>query len=173
VDRPLAWPQPQDEVPAEAALRRLREGNQRFANELTSMRSRITATREWRAHVADRQTPFAAVVACSDSRVPAEIIFDQGLGDLFIVRNAGAVIGHAPLASLEFALEQLKVHLIVVLAHERCGAFRATFDHHAGGALASTESLRELVQRLTPALEAAGPDGTRDERCDRAAAMRT
>jgi carbonic anhydrase len=155
-------------VEAAAALARLREGNHRFVNELTSMRSRLTSTREWRAHLAEAQFPFASVVACSDSRVPAEIVFDQGLGDLFIVRNAGAVLGHAPLASIEFAVAKLRTRLVVVLAHERCGAIQAALGAAAGDA-PSTESLRELIARLSPAIAEAGTEGTEVERCERAA----
>jgi carbonic anhydrase len=154
-------------TPAEA-LRRLREGNQRFVSELTSMRSRLSATQEMRAHLAVRQTPFATVVSCSDSRVPSEIIFDQGLGDLFMIRNAGAVGGHAPLASIEFAVGQLATPLVVALAHERCGALRATYDALTGAPAASA-SLAHLVERLRPALDAAGEHGAPEERCDRAA----
>jgi carbonic anhydrase len=151
-----------------AALQRLREGNLRFSAELTSMRSRLSATEEMRARLAQRQEPFATIVSCSDSRVPAEIIFDQGLGDLFIVRNAGAVRGHAPLASIEFAVARLATPLVVVLAHERCGAIRAAYEA-ALGAPAGSDSLSTLVSRLSPAIQAAGDGGPSEARCDRAA----
>ena len=83
------------------------------------MRSHLSASREWRARLAEGQAPFATIVSCSDSRVPAEIVFDQGLGDLFIVRNAGNAIGPVSLASIEFAVAKLGTRLVVVLAHER------------------------------------------------------
>lgn len=135
------------------------------------MRAQMTLTREWRARLAERQTPFAALMACSDSRLPAEIVFGQGLGDLFIVRNAGTVFGQAPLASVEFAVVDLKIRLVVVLAHDRCGAFRTAYDHHVGGIPPETGSIRELVERLREAIEGAGPEGTREERCERAASL--
>ncbi|HVY61108.1 MAG TPA: carbonic anhydrase [Planctomycetota bacterium] len=156
-------------TPAEA-LERLREGNARFVAERTSLRARLSATQEMRAQLARGQAPFATVVCCSDSRVPAEMIFDQGLGDLFIVRNAGAVGGHAPLASIEYAVERLRTRLVVVLGHEGCGAFAATREVLAG-ARPPSESLRELTARLAPSLIAAGPDGTPDEQCARAARL--
>ncbi len=155
-------------VAAHIALRRLIEGNSRFVNEVSTMRARLTSTRSFRADLADHQTPFATVVTCSDSRVPAEIIFDQGLGDLFIIRNAGGVLGCAPLASVEFAVAHLSTLLVLVLAHERCGAIRAAHDAANGEAVGS-KSLLELVARLRPAIVEAGTDGTPDERCERAA----
>jgi len=155
-------------VDAQAALKRLQDGNHRFVNELTSMRTRLTSTREWRAHLAEAQFPFASIVACSDSRVPAELVFDQGLGDLFIVRNAGTVLGHAPLASIEFAVAKLRTRLVVVMAHERCGAIQAAFSAAEGGDPGS-ESLRELVARLRPSIDEAGLEGACEERCERAA----
>jgi carbonic anhydrase len=157
-DRPVS--------PAEA-LHRLVDGNHRFVNELTSMRARLTGTREWRARLAEGQAPFATVMTCSDSRVPAEIIFDQGLGDLFVVRNAGTVMGAAPLASVEFAVAELGTRLVLVLGHEGCGAFRAALKHMAGVPAAS-ESLRELVARIEPCLRSAGEHGTVEERIERA-----
>ena len=159
---------PNASVDPQQALRRLVDGNHRFVNEVTSMRARVSASREWRARLAEGQTPFATIVSCSDSRVPAEIVFDQGLGDLFIVRNAGNAIGPVSLASIEFAVAKLGTRLVVVLAHESCGAFRAACDV-AEGAAAPSESLRELLDRLLPALAAAGPEGSREERCELAA----
>jgi carbonic anhydrase len=153
--------------PAEA-LARLVEGNMRFIAERLSFRARETATRESRLRLAEGQEPFATVVGCSDSRLPAEIIFDQGLGDLFIVRNAGTVLGHVPLASVEFAVARLGTPLVLVLAHEACGAFRASQEILAG-APAPSESLAELGRRIAPAFAAAGDDGTPHERCERAA----
>jgi len=150
------------------ALRRLTDGNHRFVNELTSTRARVTASREWRARLAEGQEPFATIVSCSDSRVPAEIVFDQGLGDLFIVRNAGAAIGPVSLASIEFAVAKLGTVLVVVMAHERCGAFLAAHDV-VEGAPPPSESLGVLLTRLRPAIEAVGPCGNREDRCELAA----
>jgi carbonic anhydrase len=155
-------------VTPDAALARLAQGNLHFVHELTSARARTTATREWRARLAEGQEPFATVVTCSDSRVPAELVFDQGLGDLFIVRNAGNVLGHAPLASVEFGVAKLGTPLVVVMGHERCGAFRAADEAIRGVEAAPTESLEELVKRLRPSLTAAGDAGTDEQRRDRA-----
>ena len=105
------------------ALQRLREGNERYVAAKLTL-TNATATR--RLEVAHEQRPFAAILVCADSRVPAEIVFDQGLGDLFVVRVAGPVADEAVLGSLEFAVTALAVPLILVLGHERCGAVQAT-----------------------------------------------
>jgi len=103
-------------------LQRLRVGNERYASgELL----RAHQTLERRSQVARGQEPFAVIVGCADSRVPPELVFDQGLGDLFVVRCAGNVLGDAALGSIEYAVEHLHCELVVVLAHERCGAVEA------------------------------------------------
>lgn len=112
-------------VSPEEALRRLREGNERFVNGKSAHpRQDFSRIKE----VASAQTPFATIVGCSDSRVPNEIIFDQGLGDLFIVRTAGQVSTYASWGSIEFAEEVLGTKLIVVLGHTQCGAVNAAVD---------------------------------------------
>jgi len=114
-----AWGQ---QVPAAEALQRLKDGNKRFVSGKTLRpRQDVSRIRE----VATGQNPFAIVVGCSDSRVPSEIIFDQGLGDLFIVRTAGQVSTYAAWGSIEFAEEMLGAKLLVVLGHTRCGAVQA------------------------------------------------
>ncbi len=118
--------------------------------------------------LAQGQSPFATVVSCSDSRVPAEHVFDQGLGDLFIVRNAGTAVAAAALASIEFAVAKLRTRLILVLAHESCGAFRAVAEA-ASGVQPPSAALEHLVTLLRPSFEAAGTEGSLEERCDRAA----
>ena len=113
-------------VPAAEALQRLKTGNQRFA-----ANTRDTSTLAKQAHRADlakSQSPFAIILGCADSRVPAEIVFDQGLGDLFVVRVAGNIVAPSLLGSIEFAAASFNVKLVVVLGHSRCGAIQATVD---------------------------------------------
>jgi carbonic anhydrase len=131
----------------ELAIQKLIEGNKRFAssqpNHPNSDLGRIS-------EVAKGQDPFAVVVSCSDSRVPPEIIFDQGLGDLFVIRTAGEVIDDIALASIEYAVEHLDVNLIVVLGHQKCGAVDAAVK---GGEL--PPHLDKLVNTIKPAVEKA------------------
>jgi carbonic anhydrase len=134
------------------ALKRLMSGNQRFA-ERRALHPHQTLT--YRQALVAEQRPFAAVLSCSDSRVPTELIFDQGLGDLFVVRLAGNVIDEIALASLEFAVSQLKISLIVALGHSRCGAVQATI---AGGDMPG--HLSHLAAAIQPAVdEARARDG--------------
>ena len=132
------------------ALRRLQEGNVRYVENRT-LRPGQTEAR--RLELAQAQNPFAVIFGCADSRVPAEIVFDQGLGDLFVVRVAGPVLDDAVLGSLEFAVAELHVPLIFVLGHERCGAVTAalkvqqsgeTMPGHIGSL---TDALRPAVKR--------------------------
>ncbi|MEY4418219.1 MAG: hypothetical protein RIQ88_657 [Actinomycetota bacterium] len=132
------------------------EGNQRF------VASAPLHPRQDIDHVevlAERQTPFAAIFGCADSRLSAEIIFDVGLGDLFVVRNAGQVIAETILGSLEYAVEILGVPLILVLGHDQCGAIRATMDAQAGQMNAQGAFIHNLVDRITPTVLQAQKDG--------------
>ncbi|MEY4410137.1 MAG: hypothetical protein RLZ99_610 [Actinomycetota bacterium] len=106
-----------------------------------------------RRAIANQQKPFAALFGCSDSRLAAEMIFDVGLGDLFVVRNAGQVIAETILGSLEFAVEVLKVPLIMVLGHDECGAVRAAMDASSGKLEVEGEFIHNLVDRMMPTLE--------------------
>ncbi len=106
-----------------------------------------------RRAIANKQKPFAALFGCSDSRLAAEMIFDVGLGDLFVVRNAGQVIAETILGSLEFAVEVLKVPLIMVLGHDECGAVRAAMDASSGKLEVEGEFIHNLVDRMMPTLE--------------------
>ncbi len=106
-----------------------------------------------RRAIANMQKPFAALFGCSDSRLAAEMIFDVGLGDLFVVRNAGQVIAETILGSLEFAVEVLKVPLIMVLGHDECGAVRAAMDASSGKLEVEGEFIHNLVDRMMPTLE--------------------
>ena len=111
-------------VSGEEALQMLRAGNARFVAQ-ARLHPHQTVAR--RMEVATGQQPFATIVGCADSRVPPEIIFDQGIGNLFVVRVAGTVLDDSALGSIEYAVEHLGAHLIVVLGHERCGAVGATW----------------------------------------------
>ena len=130
-----------------AAWTALLEGNKRFVlGNPAHPRQDI----DHREDIAAGQTPFAALFGCADSRLSAEIIFDVGLGDLFVVRNAGQVIAETILGSLEYAVEVLKVPLILVLGHDECGAIRATMDAQEGKMNAEGAFIHNLVDRITP-----------------------
>jgi len=144
-------------VGAEAALAKLKEGNARFAGSQVSA-AKPTAAR--RAELAQTQHPFAVVVGCADSRTTPEIVFDQNLGDLFVIRTAGTLVDHHALGSIEYAVEHLGTRLVVVLGHERCGAVKA--------ALASDTApghVHSIVRDLQPAVQAAkGQPGDASDR---------
>lgn len=148
---PSPTPREPETLGAEEGLARLMEGNHRFVE---SQLLRPDQGVEWRVTIAGGQKPFAVVLGCADSRVPPEILFDQGLGDLFVVRVAGNLLSETILGSLEYAAEHLHVPLFVVLGHERCGAVKAAYETlesegEAPGHIAS------LVTALKPAVEAA------------------
>jgi carbonic anhydrase len=137
-------------ISASEALARLQAGNERFvAGELTSDSLASPARRN--ALVAD-QHPFAIVLGCSDSRVPAEIVFDQGLGDLFVIRVAGNIVAPSQIGSVEFAAEWFGTPLVVVLGHSSCGAIVATLQTLRGGQRPS-ENLMSIVNRVRPSVE--------------------
>jgi carbonic anhydrase len=126
------------------ALQRLHDGNERFVARRSNP--------DWFADLSEGQQPFATILGCSDSRVPPEIVFDQGLGDLFIVRVAGNVVGGEILGSLGYALEHLHTPLFVVLGHERCGAVQAALQAKFHGAQ-EKRKIGELIDEIVPALE--------------------
>jgi carbonic anhydrase len=132
------------------ALRRLQEGNARFVNNL---RSDALTSPVRRAEVADVQRPFAVILGCSDARVPAEIVFDQGLGDLFVIRIAGNVVAPSGIGSVEFAVERFGVQLVVVLGHSRCGAIDATLEAVSRPGQAHSPGIRSIVDRVRPSIE--------------------
>lgn len=134
-------------VPADIAQKLLIEGNQRFVADMYTV-PQIGQDR--RIKLTDGQHPFAVIVSCSDSRVPPEIIFNQGLGDLFVVRVAGNVLDSLELGSVEYAVEHLGTKLIVVLGHEKCGAVKATVD---GGDI--PPNIAAIASKIQPAVEAA------------------
>ncbi len=130
------------------AWRRLREGNERFVSG-ESQHPNQDASR--RTSLIEDQHPFAVIFGCSDSRLAAEIIFDLGLGDAFVVRTAGQVIDDAVLGSLEYSISQLHVPLIVILGHDSCGAVTATKAAVETGAMPAG-FIRDLVERITPSV---------------------
>src|SRR5437870_542082 len=132
-------------IDPEQALQRLRNGNRRYAA-MKALRPHQTRAR--RTSLAKGQQPFAVVVSCADSRVPPEIIFDQGLGDLFVLRVAGNIVDDHSLGSIEYAVDHLAVRLIVVLGHQRCGAVKAAKETIAakGEAPAHIQSLVTAIQ---------------------------
>ena len=137
---------------AREALERLREGNRRFASGVRNVTALSTQAR--RHEVADGQEPFAIILGCSDSRVPAEIIFDQGLGDLFVIRVAGNIVAPSQIGSVEFAAERFGTRLVVVLGHSRCGAVVATLEELMRPREAQSRNLRSIVDRIRPSVEA-------------------
>lgn len=138
-------------MPAHQALEKLQEGNARFVSALLTHPGQDPRRR---LEVARGQHPFAAILCCSDSRVPPEIIFDQGLGDLFVVRVAGNVVNQDNLGSLEYAVEHLHTRLILVLGHQRCGALQAAL-----GGQEVPGNLGVLLAQLRPAVEMARAEG--------------
>lgn len=151
---------------AEQALQRLAEGNRRFVDNVRS--EEVVLGKRARAALADGQRPFAIILCCSDSRAPAELIFDQGLGELFVIRVAGNVVAPSLVGSVEFAAAAFGTRLAVVMGHSRCGAIEATLgellQEEHGGLL--TDNIRDIVERCrTPVetvLSVAGRDAPRD-----------
>src|SRR5512132_4202674 len=133
-------------VPAREALERLREGNLRFA---ANARSDAFVSHMRRAELAAGQQPFAIILGCSDSRVPAEIVFDQGLGDLFVIRVAGNIVAPSQVGSVEFAAARYSTRLVVVLGHSQCGAITATLEELRAPTKHS-HNLRAIVDRVRP-----------------------
>jgi carbonic anhydrase len=138
-------------ISAAEALERLREGNLRYVEETRS--SDTLTGRMRRRAVADAQTPFAVILGCSDSRVPAEIVFDQGLGDLFVIRVAGNIVAPSQIGSVEFAAERYGVNLVVVLGHSSCGAILATIEELSRGSKEQSRHLRSIVDRIRPSVQ--------------------
>ncbi len=134
-----------------AALARLAEGNRRFASGQPSADALSSNAR--RAELVAGQQPFAIILGCSDSRVPAEIVFDQGLGDLFVIRVAGNVVAPSQVGSVEFAAERFGTRLVVVLGHSQCGAVLATLEELRRPGGAPSRNLRSIVDRIRPAVE--------------------
>jgi carbonic anhydrase len=138
-------------VSALAALDRLRDGNRRFISNYRSTDG--VSSQDRRRAVADAQEPFAIILGCSDSRVPAEIVFDQGLGDLFVIRVAGNIVAPSQVGSVEFAAERFGTRLVVVLGHSSCGAILATLEELGRPSVDQSRNLRSIVDRVRPSVE--------------------
>jgi len=137
-------------VPADEALERLLEGNRRF---VAGVRDEA-ASQARRADLVAGQEPFAIILGCSDSRVPAELVFDQGLGDLFVIRVAGNIVAPSQIGSVEFAAEQFHTRLVVILGHSQCGAVTATLEELRNPSdSAHSRNLRSIVGRIQPAVQ--------------------
>lgn len=138
-------------IPAQEALARLKEGNNRFVTDVQGRERFVSGARslELPAH----QEPFAAILGCSDSRVPVEIVFDQGLGDLFVIRVAGNIVAPSQIGSVEFAAEQFGTRLVVVLGHSRCGAIEATLEQLQRPKENQSRNLHAIVDLVRPSVE--------------------
>ena len=139
-------------ISAREALERLQEGNRRFVSGVPSSAMLTSQTR--RNALAAGQEPFAIILGCSDSRVPAEIVFDQGLGDLFVIRVAGNIVAASQVGSVEFAAARFGTRLVVVLGHSQCGAVLATLEELQRATENQSRNLRSIVDRIRPSVEA-------------------
>jgi len=137
-------------ITATEALKRLQEGNQRFVSGVRSIDNLVKQVQ--RTALVQGQTPFAIILGCSDSRVPAEIIFDQSLGDLFVIRVAGNIVAPSQVGSVEFAAERFGTPLVVVLGHSMCGAVRATIDQLESPVEARSSNQLSIVNRIGPSV---------------------
>src|ERR1700682_6037144 len=138
-------------ISASEALERLREGNRRFVSGVRGSAALVTQTR--RRELAEGQEPFAIILGCSDSRVPAEIVFDQGLGDLFVIRVAGNIVAPSQVSRGEFAAARCSPRLVVVLGHSQCGAILATLEELRAPTENQSHNLRAIVDRVRPSVE--------------------
>jgi carbonic anhydrase len=136
-------------IPAHEALTRLRDGNLRFASNARDDDALLTR----RVELPKSQEPFAIILGCSDSRVPAEIVFDQGLGDLFVIRVAGNIVAPSQVGSVEFAAARFGTRLVVVLGHSECGAILATLEELRRPNENQSRNLRAIVDRVRPSVE--------------------
>lgn len=136
---------------ASDALQRLKDGNKRFVSGVRSIDTLIKQT-QWSEFLTG-QEPFAIILGCSDSRVPAEIVFDQGLGDLFVIRVAGNIVAPSQIGSIEFAVERFGTQLVVVLGHSMCGAVIATIDQLEQPSKDRSSNVLSIVNRIRPSVE--------------------
>jgi carbonic anhydrase len=138
-------------ISASEALDRLRTGNRQFVSSV--QRPDPLTSQARRAELAAGQEPFAIILGCSDSRVPAEIVFDQGLGDLFVIRVAGNIVASSQVGSVEFAAARYNTRLVVVLGHSQCGAILATVEYLQQSTDTQSRNLRSIVDRVRPSVE--------------------
>jgi len=135
---------------AQESLERLQAGNRRF---IASQNEQQNSAADKRATLVTRQKPFAIILGCSDSRVPAELVFDQGLGDLFVIRVAGNIVAPSQVGSIEFAAERFGSRLVVVLGHSGCGAISATIETLQQPDVVQSRGIRSIVDRIRPSVE--------------------
>lgn len=138
-------------ITASEALRKLQEGNRRFVSGVRSIDTLVKQVQ--RADLVAGQAPFAIILGCSDSRVPAELVFDQGLGDLFVIRVAGNIVAPSQVGSVEFAVDLYGTPLVVVLGHSMCGAVMATLDDLDCPSAATSSNVLSIVNRIRPTVE--------------------
>ena len=138
-------------IPAGEALARLREGNARFASNVRGPDTIVSHTR--RPELPSEQEPLAIILGCSDARVPAELVFDQGLGDLFVIRVAGNIVAPSQVGSVEFAAARFGTRLVVVLGHSQCGAITATLEELRRPTENQSRNLQSIVDRVRPSVE--------------------
>ena len=137
-------------VPAPDALSRLREGNSRFVANVRSVDALASLSR--RIDPAVQPSPFAIILGCADSRAPAETIFDQGLGDLFVIRVAGNIVAPSQIGSVEFAAERYGTQLVVVMGHSHCGAIAATVEGMQPDQSPKSRNLLSITDRIAPVI---------------------
>jgi carbonic anhydrase len=138
-------------IPAHEALERLREGNRRFVAGVRN--SGASTGHDRRSELMAGQEPFAVILGCSDSRVPVEIVFDQGLGDLFVIRVAGNIVASSQVGSVEFAAERYGVRLVAIMGHSQCGAILATLEQLEQGTCGRSRNVHSIVDRIRPSVE--------------------
>ena len=136
---------------AQEALERLKQGNERFAKGETNLTKFLT--HQQRSSMLDNQEPFAIILGCSDSRVPAEMVFDQGFGDLFVIRVAGNIVAPSQVGSVEFAADSFGCPLVVVLGHSHCGAIHSTIEALKNPNTPPSVNLMSIVNRVRPSVE--------------------
>lgn len=138
-------------IPAREAFERLQAGNRRFVAHIDGAAGPLVTPR--RAELPKEQWPFAIILGCSDARVPAELVFDQGLGDLFVIRVAGNIVAPSQVGSVEFAAARFDTRLVVVLGHSECGVILATLEELQQPAENQSRNLRSIVDRIRPSVE--------------------
>ena len=148
-------------ISAREALERLQDGNRRFASDSGSSSPLTDHTR--RTELVPGQEPFAIILGCSDSRVPAELVFDQGLGDLFVIRVAGNIVAPSQIGSVEFAAYRFGTPLAVVLGHSTCSAVLATLEELRQPTQKNQGNIKSIVDRIRPSVEALLSNGHRDD----------
>ena len=148
-------------IPAREAIQRLRDGNLRFVSHVRGSDAYVSQTK--RVELLSDQQPFAIILGCSDARVPAEIVFDQGLGQLFVIRVAGNIVAPSQVGSVEFAAERFGTRLVVVLGHSQCGAITATLEELQRPTENQSRNLRAIVDRVRPSVEGLLQTGLRHD----------